>query len=60
MKNLIKAIVLRGGEYKCRIGKMHLKLIDQQPKIIIYIFINFMVTTNQKSIIDIYIYIQKK
>lgn len=52
MKNLIKTIVLRGGEYKCRIGKMHLKLIDQQPKIIIYIFINLMV--NQKSIIDTY------
>ena len=52
MKNLIKTIVLRGGEYKCRIGKMHLKLIDQQPKIIIHIFINLMV--NQKSIIDTY------
>ena len=38
---------------------MHLKLRDQQLKIIIYMYRllhnNFMVTTNQKSVIDIHI-----
>ena len=46
-----------GVEYKCRATKMHLKLRDQQLKIIIYMYIkllykNFMVIINQKSIID--------
>ena len=49
---------MRGGDYKCSIFKMHLKLRDQQLKAIIYIYDcckkNLMVTTNQKSIIDIH------
>ena len=49
---------MRGGEYKCRVFKMLLKLRDQQRKTIRYIYRllyrNFMVTTNQKSIIDIH------
>ena len=73
-----KTVIMRGGEYKCRIFKVHLKLRDQQLKTIIYIHIyiythiyihthvyiyvyiyrllykNLMVTTNQKSIIDIH------
>ena len=37
-KNIIsKPVIVRGGEYKGRIFKMHLKLRDQQPKSSIYI-----------------------
>ena len=39
---ILKPVIMRGGEYKCRIFKMHLKLRDQQLKTItlfIYIFI---------------------
>ena len=43
---------MRGGEYKCRILKKHLKLRNQQLKITIYILLydNLMVTANQKSV----------
>ena len=48
---------MRGGEYKCRIFEMHLKLRDQQLKTIMYtyrlLYQNLMVTTNENSIIDI-------
>ena len=54
---------MRGGEYKCRVVKMHLKLRDKQHlknhinieidiDIDILLYINLMVTTNQKSVID--------
>ena len=50
--------IVRRGEYKCRILEMCLKLRDQQFKTIIYLYRllyqNLMVTTNQKSIIDIH------
>ena len=50
---------MRGGEYKCRIfEKINLKLRDRQLKTIMYLFRllyqNLMVTSNQKSIIDVY------
>ena len=51
-----KIIIVRGGEYKCRIVKMYLKLRDQQHKTIMYkyrlLYKYLMVTTSQKSIID--------
>ena len=54
----LKPEIVWGGEYKCRLFKMHLKLRDQQLKTMLYIYRllhqNLMVTTNQKSIIDIY------
>ena len=44
---------MRGGGYKCRVFKMHLKLRGWQLKTITYIYRllhkNLMVTTNQKS-----------
>ena len=47
-----KPVTVRGGEYKCRIFKMHLKLRDQQLKTIMYtyrlLYQNIMVTTNKK------------
>ena len=47
-----KPAIVRRGQYKCRILKTHLKLRDQQPKTILYIYRlvyqNIMVTTNQK------------
>ena len=48
---------MRGGEYKCRVSKMRLKLRDQHIYIKreILLYKNFMVTVNQKSIIDIHI-----
>ena len=53
-----KPIIVRGGEYKCRIFKTHLKLRDQQLKTIMYkyrlLYQNPMVTTNQTFIIDIH------
>ena len=53
-----KPVIMRGGEYKCRIFEMHLKLRDQQLKTIIHmyrlLYQNLMVQTNQKSIIDIH------
>ena len=49
---------MRGGEFKFRIVKMHMKLRDQQLKTIMYVnrllYKNLMVTTNQKCIINIY------
>ena len=52
-----KPVIMRGGEYKCRIFEMHLKLRDQQLKTIMHmyrlLYQNLMVQTNQKSIIDI-------
>ena len=49
---------MKGGENKCRVFKMHLKLRDQQLKTIMYLYRllhkNLMVTTHQKSIIDIH------
>ena len=56
--NLIsKLVIMRGGEYKCRIFEMHLKLRDQQLKTIMYtyrlLYQNLMLTTNENSIIDI-------
>ena len=32
-----KPVIVRGGEYKCRIFEMHLKLRDQQLKTIMYV-----------------------
>ena len=44
---------MKGGEYKPRVSKMHLKLRDQQVKTSTYItrllYKNLMVTTNQKT-----------
>ena len=34
----IKTVIMRGGEYNCRAVKMHLKLRDQQFKIITYTY----------------------
>ena len=55
---ILKMVIMRGGEYKCRVFKMHLKLRDWQLKTILYIYRllykNYMVTTNQKSSIDIH------
>ena len=43
---------MRGGEYKCRVLKVHLKARDRQLKIITYrlLYKKLIVTTNQKSI----------
>ena len=53
-----KLLNMRGGEYMCRIFEIHLKLRDQQIKTTVYIYRllyqNLMVTTNEKSIIDIH------
>ena len=58
-----KPVNMRGEDYKCRLFNIHLKLRDQQLKnnhVYIYIererllYQNLMVTTNQKSIIDIH------
>ena len=53
-----KPVIVRRGEYKCRLLEMHLKLRDQQLKTISYtdrlLCQNLMVTTNQKFIIDIH------
>ena len=54
-----KPAIMRRGEYKCRILKMHLKLRDHKLKqscIYIYrlLYQNLMVTANQKSTIDIH------
>ena len=50
-----KTVIVRAGDYKCRPVKMHLELRDQQLKTITYIcrllYLNLMVTTNQKFII---------
>ena len=55
---VLKPVIMRGGEYKGRIFEMHLKLRDQQLKTIMYIYRllyqNLMVTTNEKSVIDIH------
>ena len=45
---------MRGAESKCRVVKMHLTLWYQQLNTHIHIPIYLMVTTNQKSIIDIH------
>ena len=49
----IQTVVMRGGEYKCRVLKVHLKSRDCQLKIITYrlLYKKLIVTTNQKSII---------
>ena len=51
-----KPVIVRGGEYKCRILEMHLKLSEQLLKTILYIYRllyqNLMVMANQKSTID--------
>ena len=51
-------VIVRGGEYKCIVFKMHLKLRDKQLKTIMHIYRllykNLMVTTIQKSIVDIH------
>ena len=51
-------VIIGGGEYKCRVSKMHLKLRDQQLKTSIYkhrvLHKILMVTTKQKSVIDIH------
>ena len=51
-------VIIGGGEYKCRVSKMHLKLRDQQLKTSTYkyklVYKNLMVTEKQKSIIDIH------
>ena len=51
-----KTLIVNGGEYKCRVFKMHLRLRDQQLKTITYVYRllykNLMVTANEKSIID--------
>ena len=53
-----KPVIMRGGEEKCRIFKMHLKLGDQQLKTNIYrerlLYQNLRVTAKQKSMIDIH------
>ena len=50
-----KAIIVRGGEYKCKIFEVHLKLRDQQFKQSYkQLQQNLMITTNQKSKIDIH------
>ena len=50
-------VTLRGGEYKCTVFKMHLKLRGQQLKTITYVYIllykNLKVTANQNSITNI-------
>ena len=50
-------VTLRGGEYKCSVFKMHLKLRGQQLKTITYVYIllykNLKVTANQNSITNI-------
>ena len=35
---IVKRVVMRGGEYKCKIVKIHLKLRDQQLKAMMYIY----------------------
>ena len=35
---LSKIVILKDGEYKCRVLKMHLKMRDQQLKIITYTY----------------------
>ena len=48
-----KLPILRRQKHKCRILNMHLKLIDQQPKTILYVcgllYQNLVGTTNQKN-----------
>lgn len=50
-------VTVRGGEYKCTVFKMHLKLRGQQLKTITYVYIllykNLKVTANQNSITNI-------
>ena len=56
-----KEVIMRGGEYKCRVFKMHLKLRDQQLKTIMHLYRwlykNLMLTTNQKPVIDITVWL---
>ena len=53
-----KPVIVKGSEYKCRTLKMHLKLGDQQVKTIMFtyrlLYQNLIVTTSQKSTIDIH------
>ena len=54
--NISKIMLVRRGEQKYRILGKHLKLKDQQLKIILFIYRllyqSLMVTTNQKSTVD--------
>ena len=51
-----KLAPMRRGKYECKILEMHLKLKDQQLKIILHIYRmlhqNLVGTTNQKKTID--------
>ena len=50
---ILKPEIMWGGEYECRLFKMHLKLRDQQLQTILYIYIY----THTHTHIYIYIYI---
>ena len=45
--NMIFKLIPVRGTYKCRIFKMHLILIDQQLKIIMYIYREFYTKNSQ-------------
>ena len=55
---------MKGGEYKSGVSQMHFILRDQELKTSTYkysrLYKNIMVTTKQKSIIDIYTKKKKK
>ena len=55
MQNIVSKIIMRGGEHKCRVPKMCLKLRDQQLKIsmekYILLYKSFMRTTKSKKCI---------
>ena len=53
-----ETVIVRWGDYKCKISKIHLKLRDQQLKTHMnkyrFLYKNLMISTKQKSIIDIW------
>lgn len=55
MQNIVSKIIMRGGEHKCRVRKMCLKLRDQQLKISVkkytLLYKSFMITTKSKKCI---------
>ena len=57
---MVTTVIVRGGEHKCRLLKMHLKLKDEQLKVITYIYRllykDLMVTTNQNICNNRYTY----
>ena len=59
-----KQEIVRRGKYKCRILEMHLKLIDQQLKTILYIYRlqyqNLMRTESQEFTIATHTHTQRK